>query len=359
MDEKVLVTVGTSKGLFLFTGKGRKRWSMRGPFFHGKQVHHAVFDHRSNKLFAAANDVFFGSEIAWTSNLGKKWVSAESSPRFEVESGRKIENIWHIEPGPAGSPETLFAGVAPAALFLTDDGGKNWAEVGSLQAHPSRPRWQPGAGGLCLHSIQIDPADSQKMFIGISAVGVFRTNDGGRTWETKNKGVRAEFQPEKYPEFGQCVHKMLMAPGIPTLLYQQNHCGFYRSDDSGDTWDEVTEGLPSDFGFPMAIHPREPETIFAAPLEGANFRCPPEGKLQVHRSRDGGKSWEALSKGLPQRRAYMGIYRENMSTDQADPAGVYLGTNTGKVYFSADEGESWKVLADNLPPVTSVEATVL
>lgn len=359
MDETVLVCVGTAKGLFLFTGKGRKGWRARGPFLKGREINHAVYDRRMGRVFATSNNVFFGSEIAWTSDLGKTWQTAEASPKFAPDSGLKLDRIWHIEPGRTGEEEVLYAGVAPAALFKSDDGGHSWKEVDGLTAHPTRERWQPGAGGLCLHSIQLDPSSSRRMFVGISAVGVFGTQDAGNSWATLNAGTRAGFQPEKYPEFGQCVHKLLMSPGNPSLLFQQNHCGVYRSDDGGDKWNEITEGLPSEFGFPMALHPRDPETAYVVPLEGAEFRCPPEGKLQVYRTKDGGMSWEPLGKGLPQRNAYMGIYRENLSVDTLDPAGVYLGTNTGKVYFSPDEGESWKELAGNLPPVTSVEAAAL
>lgn len=359
MDETVLLTVGTSKGLFLFTGKGRKGWRLRGPFFEGREIFHAILDQRSRKIFATVNSVFFGSEMASSSNLGKTWETAEASPKFSAESGNKLENIWHIEPGPADQPDLVYAGVAPAALFKSDDGGRSWTEMQGLSSHPTRERWQPGAGGLCLHSIQIDPSNPRRMFIGISAVGVMATEDGGESWNMRNAGTRAEFQPEKYPEFGQCVHKLLMTKQNPSLLFQQNHCGVYRSDDGGEKWTEITEGLSSDFGFPMALHPREPETAWVAPLKGAEFRGPPDAKLRVYRTRNGGQSWEALTNGLPQRKAYMGIYRENMSVDALDPVGVYLGTNTGKVFFSSDEGDSWKELADNLPPVMSVEATVL
>lgn len=359
MNETVLLAVGTSKGLFLFTGKDRKGWRLRGPFFEGREIHHAVYDPRNKAIFATVNSIFFGSEIAWSRNLGKKWETSESSPKFEESSGRKLDRIWHIEPGLSEEPTVLYAGVAPAALFRTDDAGHTWIEVEGLTRHPTRDRWQPGAGGLCLHSIQIDPTNSRRMFVGISAVGVIGTEDGGESWTMLNTGTRAEFQPEKYPEYGQCVHKLLMSSQDPSLLYQQNHCGVYRSDNGGDKWIEITEGLPSDFGFPMALHPRDSQTAWVAPLQGAEFRAPPKGKLTVYRTRDGGSSWEPLTNGLPQRNAYMGIYRENLSSDVLDAAGVYLGTNTGKVFFSSDEGDSWKKVADNLPPVTSVEAAVL
>lgn len=356
MAAKTLLLIGTKKGLFLYTSGDRREWKLRGPYLNGKEVNHAVYDPRTERLYATANDAWFGCELMWSNDLGKTWQGAKQNPSFPEQSGQKLERIWHIEPGPASDPKVLFAGVAPAALFRSEDGGKTWGEVSSLTKHPTREKWHPGAGGLCLHSIAQDPANPRRMFLGISAVGVFRTDDGGATWKTANKGTRAEFLPEKYPEYGQCVHKLLKAPGKSSLLFQQNHCGVYRSDDAGEKWTEITKGLPSDFGFPLAIHPREPETIYVIPLKGADFRCPPGGRLRVFRSRNGGKTWKALTKGLPPEKAFVGIYREGMTIDGRDPAGVYFGTNTGKVFGSRDEGDTWYLLADNLPPVYSVAA---
>ena len=354
-----ILTVGTKKGVFLFTSSDRREWSMRGPFQPGREINHAIYDSRTGRLYATANDAWFGSEIAWSADLGATWQMAKQSPSFTAESGLKLDRVWHIEPGPVETSDVLYAGVAPAALFRSADGGQTWAEITTLTAHPSRPRWHPGAGGLCLHSIVVDPLHAQRMFVGISAVGVFRTDDGGITWQTANRGTRAEFMPDKYPEYGQCVHKVLMADAGRSLLFQQNHCGVYRSANAGETWEEITAGLPSDFGFPLAIHPSQPETIFVIPLKGGEFRCPPDNRLRVFRSRDGGKTWTGLEAGLPQSNAFMGIYREGMTVDQCDPLGVYFGTNTGKVFYSSDEGDSWRVLADNLPPVYSVSAAQL
>lgn len=361
---RVILSVGTKKGLFLFTSRSRKRWQLGGPFhWQGSEVDHALCDPRTGVVYATANSPFFGCQVIWSKDLGESWQAAKGSPKFTPGSGLKVERIWHIEPGAADQPEVLYAGVAPAALFRSEDCGQAWQEVTGLSAHPTRDRWQPGAGGLCLHSILLDPSRRDRMFVAISSVGTFRTDDDGQSWGPLNRGVRQEFGPERYPEFGQCVHKLIMAPGRPSLLFQQNHCGVYRSDDAGETWQEITAGLPSDFGFPMAIHPREPETIYVVPLESweakAPFRCPPEGKLRVFRSRDGGKAWEPLSRGLPQRNAFMGVYREGLTIDSLEPAGLYLGTNTGKLFFSDDEGDSWRLLADNLPPIASVSATVL
>ena len=354
---KTLLLAGTKKGLFVFTSTDRHDWQLHGPFQTGREINHAVYDSRSGRIYATSNDAWFGCEIVWSSDLGESWAIQNSG--FAESAGMKLERIWHIEPGRPSEPQVLYAGVAPAALFRSGDGGQTWNEVSSLTAHPSRPKWHPGAGGLCLHSIIIDPSDSARMFVGISAVGVFRTEDGGKSWEVANKGTRAEFLPEKYPEYGQCVHKLLMADSKSSLLFQQNHCGVYRSADAGRNWQEITAGLPSDFGFPLAIHPREPETIFVLPLKGAEFRCPPEGRLRVYRSRNGGKSWEALSEGLPQQDAFVGVYREGMAMDSQKPAGIYFGTNTGKLFGSADEGDSWNLLADNLPPVYSVSTAVV
>jgi len=356
---KTLILAGTKKGLFILSSTDRRRWELLGPFQNGREVNHATYDGRSGRIYATANDSWFGCEVVWSNDLGKSWATAKQNPAFPEKSGLKVERIWHLEPGRPSEPQVLYAGVAPAALFRSDDGGVTWTELESLTQHPSRPKWHPGAGGLCLHSIVVDPSDPKRMFVGISAVGVFRTEDGGQNWTVANQGTRAEFLPEKYPEYGQCVHKLLLADGKQSLLFQQNHCGVYRSADAGRTWQEITAGLPSDFGFPLGLHPREPETLFVLPLKGADFRCPPEGKLRVFRSRNGGKSWDTLSKGLPQENAFVGVYREGMATDSLNPAGVYFGTNTGKIFGSADEGDTWQTLADNLPPVYSISTAVV
>jgi photosystem II stability/assembly factor-like uncharacterized protein len=354
-----LLLCGTRKGLFLFTSDNRRDWRRSGPFLRGKEINHAIFDHRTSRVYATENDAWFGSGIARSEDLGLNWTTAAQNPTFAAETGLKLDRIWHLEPGPDSSPEVLYAGTAPAALFRSADGGSSWSEVAGLTSHPTRPLWHPGAGGLCLHSIVLDPLRPERMFAGISAVGVFRTDDSGKTWRPVNRGTRAEFMPDKYPEFGQCVHKLLMAPGENGTLYQQNHCGVYQSADAGESWREITAGLPSDFGFPLAVHPRDPQTVFVLPLQGAEFRCPPGGKLQVYRSRDGGNHWDALGKGLPSEHAFLSVYREGMASDQGDPAGVYFGTNTGKLFTSTDEGDSWTLLADNLPPIFSVSISRL
>ncbi len=359
MPKKALLLVGTKKGLILLSSSNRKQWRLDGPFVKGKEVNHAAYDHRNGRIFATSNDAWFGSEVVWSENLGKTWKSAKKSPGFTQESGQKLDRVWHIEPGADPAAKTLYAGVAPAALFRSDDQGETWEELAGLTQHETRSKWHPGAGGLCLHSIVVDPTNAQRLWVGISAVGVFRSEDGGATWQTANRGTRAAFLPEKYPEYGQCVHKLLPSPGGKGVLFQQNHCGVYRTGDGGVAWKEITAGLPSDFGFPLAIHPRDPETLYVLPLQGAEFRCPPKGKLRVFRSRNGGKTWSTLSKGLPQENAFVGVYREGMARDDFDPAGVYFGTNTGKLFGSIDEGETWRLVADNLPPIYSVATATL
>lgn len=357
--KKTLLLIGTKKGLFTFTSNDRAKWEMKGPFSPGREINHAIYDARTGRIYATSNDAWFGCELVSSPDLGQTWENAKQNPSFPENSGLKLERLWHIEPGLANEKNVLYCGVAPAALFRTEDGGQTWSEMTGLSQHPSRPKWHPGAGGLCLHSIVLDPTRPGRIYLGISAAGVFRSDDGGATWKHANRGTRAEFMPDKYPEFGQCVHKLLLADAKSSLLFQQNHCGMYRTNDGGETWTEITKGLPSDFGFPLAIHPRKPETIFVLPLKGAEFRCPPANKLRVFRSKNGGNDWEPLDNGLPHADSFMSAYREGMATDTNDPAGVYFGTNTGKVFGSSNEGDSWQLVADNLPPVYSVETAVI
>jgi photosystem II stability/assembly factor-like uncharacterized protein len=248
--------------------------------------------------------------------------------------------------------------VAPAALFRSRDAGDTWELVRGLYDHPHRPRWEPGFGGLCLHTIVLHPSDVKRMVVAISTGGVYRTSDGGETWHVANRGVRAQFLPEPHPEFGQCVHKIASSPLAPERLYLQNHWGLYRSDDGGGSWRDIANGVPSDFGFPIAVPPGQPDTAYIVPLESDEFRCAPEGKLRVYRTRDGGASWQALSRGLPQEHAFETVLRDGLATDGADPAGVYFGTRSGKLFGSSDGGDSWRLVAEGLPPIVCVKTAV-
>jgi photosystem II stability/assembly factor-like uncharacterized protein len=249
--------------------------------------------------------------------------------------------------------------VEPSALFESRDAGKTWSPVQGLLEHPHRPKWTPGGGGMCLHTILPDPTDPRRMIIAMSTGGAYRTDDGGTTWQARNQGVRAEFLPEKYPEFGQCVHKIVQHPSKPARLFLQNHWGLYRSDDGGDSWTDIAKGVPSDFGFCMAIHPHDPDTVYIVPIESDEYRCTPEGKLRVYRTSNAGKSWEPLTRGLPQKNALETVVRDALATDTCDPAGIYFGTRSGKVFGSSDNGKTWQTVIEGLPAVVCVRAALV
>ena len=370
----LLVLVGTRKGAFIFTGNpSRRQWDLSGPFNPGTDIYHLVYDPRAGgRVFSASNSMWFGPQVEYSDNLGKTWEQATEQPRFTDKpeyaehDGPTVGNIWHIEPGRASEPSTLYAGVQPAAIFKSNDGGTSWQELRGLGQHPTRSEWMPGFGGLCLHSIALDRESADRMWVGVSAAGVFRTDDGGENWQPANRGVRADFNPgDPLPEWGQCPHKLLPHPSAPGLLYQQNHCGVYRTDSSGDEWTDITEGLPSRFGFVLGLHPREPETLFVLPEDeavgtdvGGGIRYASGGKFRVFRSRTGGRDWEPLTNGLPQKHAYLHVLREGMATDSLDPMGVYVGTVNGQIFYSRDEGDHWELMVDNLPPINSVEVAV-
>lgn len=357
MAKRFLLMVGTEKGAFLFrSDAGRRRWTVDGPHFKGQGVNHLFLDARDGEtLYAGASTDWWGADVYRSRNLGKSWQRLSKELRFQEDAGLKIKRIWHIAPGPEDLPRTLFVGVDPAALFRTDDGGKTWQEIKGLNRHPTRDRWAPGFGGLILHTIYQHPTDRNQIYVAISAAGVFRTTDGGQSWTPCNRGTRADFLPEKYPEVGQCVHKLAFHPSRPHVLFQQNHCGVYRSDDAGDHWKDIGRGLPSRFGFPILVHPSEPETLYVIPEESDNFRVVPDGQPAVYRSRNGGRQWEALRRGLPPRRAYLNVLREAMAADAGDPAGIYFGTTAGQVFASRGEGTHWYLLADGLPRIYSVK----
>jgi photosystem II stability/assembly factor-like uncharacterized protein len=354
MARKLLVLLGTKKGAFILEGDERRGdWSLRGPYCETWPMNHVAADPATGTIYGGGGNEWFGPAVWKSSDLGHTWT--HSSEGLAYQAGETpIKTVWSVAMGPGG----LYAGVEPAGLFRSRDGGQTWRHVAGLRDHPSRQHWMPGGGGLILHSLVPHPADERRLWIGISAAGVFHTADGGETWEPRNHGTRCDYNPEdrRYPEFGQCVHCVVLAPGGGERLYQQNHCGMYRSDDGGRHWDSIEAGLPSTFGFPAAAHPRDPETLFLLPLNGdISGRYVPEGKAAVWRTRDGGRSWRDLREGLPQKNAFLGVLRQAMAVDPLTPAGVYFGTSSGELYASADEGESWTCLARHLPAISSVE----
>jgi photosystem II stability/assembly factor-like uncharacterized protein len=355
---KVLILVGTRKGLFIIESDAQRRaWSLRGPFCNMWPIQHAVADPATGAIYAAGGNSWFGGAIWKSTDLGETWTHSSAGLSYG-EGEEPVVAAWSLGLGVDG----LYAGVEPAGLFKSTDGGETWAHVRGLRDHPTRAQWQPGGGGLILHSIVAHPADAKKIWVGISSAGVFHSADGGATWEPRNRGTRADFNPEdqRYPEIGQCVHSVVLAPGGGDRLYQQNHCGMYRSDDGGRQWSSIEAGLPSTFGFPAAVHPRDPDTLYLLPLNGdVQGRFMPEAKAAVWRTRDGGGSWTALRNGLPQQNAYFGVLRQALATDRLDPAGVYFGTGGGALFASTDEGESWACLAQHLPVISSVETLVL
>jgi hypothetical protein len=359
----VLLLVGTMKGMFILRGgKGRSKWDLGGPYFPGSPVYAVAYDGRNgrNRIWAGPMSWHWGAVLRSSDDFGKSWTDPErANVSFPKNAEASLKQIWQILPGRPDEPDTLYCGVEPAALFVSRDAGARWSLVKGLWNHPHRPRWQPGAGGLCLHTILPDPDRRDRIRIAISAAGMYVTDNGGKTWRSSNTGVRAEFLPDKYPEFGQCVHKVVQSSGRPDRLYLQNHWGLYRSDDRGESWTDVANGVPSDFGFPIAIHPRDPETAWIVPLESDEFRCTPEGKLRVYRTRNGGKLWKAMSRGLPQKDALETVVRDALAVDSLDPAGVYFGTRSGKLFGSADEGKSWSTLTDGLPPIVAVKTATV
>jgi serine/threonine protein kinase len=359
----VLLLLGTTKGAFLARSRpDRKRWEVAGPYFHGHAVYSIGYDSRSgrHRLWASTSSQIWGTYLRSSDDFGKTWTNPlEARIKFPPESGLALKNIWKIALGPAEAPDKLFCGVEPAALFESQDAGESWSLVRGLFDHPHRPRWMPGQGGLCLHTILLHPQDAGRIHVGISAAGVYRTDDGGQTWQARNRGIRVTFMPERFPEFGQCVHKIVRHPDRPERLFLQNHWGLYRSDDGADTWTDIANGLPSDFGFAMATHPHDPDCVYIVPMESDEFRCTPEARLRVYRTQNSGASWEPLTRGLPQQGAYETVLRDGMVTDSLDPAGIYFGTRSGKLYASRDAGKSWKELFNGLPQIVCVSSAVV
>jgi BNR/Asp-box repeat len=367
----VRVLVGTRKGAFILTSDGkRERWDVSGPNFGGWEIYHFKGSPADPKrLYASQSSGWFGQIIQRSSDGGKTWETVDNKFTYEGVPGThqwydgtphpwEFKRVWHLEPS-LTEPDTIYAGVEDAALFRSTDGGQSWQELPGLRGHGSGSSWQPGAGGLCLHTIVLDPTNASRMFIAISAAGAFRTDDGARTWQPINRGLKSEGIPNPTAEVGHCVHRIAMHQTRPGVLFMQKHWDVMRTDDAGESWQEVSGNLPTDFGFVIDVHAHEPNTIYVVPIKSDSEHYPPEGKLRVYRSRSGGHEWEPLTRGLPQRDCYVNVLRDAMAVDSLDSCGVYFGTTGGQVYASADGGDNWAPIVRDLPPVLSVEVQTL
>ena len=374
MGEKtsgIRVLAGTRKGAFVLTSDGkRERWEVSGPHFAGWEIYHLKGSPADpNRLYASQSSGWFGQVMQRSDDGGKTWEPVGNQFAYEGVPGThqwydgtphpwEFKRVWHLEPS-LTDPDTVYAGVEDAALFRSTDGGKTWAELSGLRRHGSGPHWQPGAGGMCLHSVILDPSDARRIYIAISAAGVFRSDDSGESWRPVNRGLHSAQIPQEDAEVGHCVHHIAMHPSRPDVLFMQKHWDVMRTDDRGESWREVSGNLPTDFGFVIDVHAHEPETIYVVPIESDSKHYPPEGKLRVYRSRSGGNEWEPLTKGLPQSNCYVNVFRDAMAVDSMDPCGIYFGTSGGQVYVSADAGDSWAPMVRDLPAVLSVEVQTL
>jgi photosystem II stability/assembly factor-like uncharacterized protein len=386
----VRVLVGTRKGAFILTSDGKREdWEVSGPHFAGWEIYHLKGSPVDpNRIYVSQSSGWFGQLIQRSDDGGKSWhqpgtpagVSIATGPpksasnKFAYDACAspltthqwydgtqhpwEFKRVWHIEPS-LTNPDTVYAGVEDAALFRSTDGGENWKELPGLRGHGTGPRWQPGAGGMCLHTIILDPSNPNRIFIAISAAGAFRTDDGGDTWKPINRGLYSKYIPNPTAEVGHCVHHVAMNPKRPGVLFMQKHWDVMRSDDAGDNWTEVSGNLPTDFGFVIDVHAHEPETIYVVPIKSDSEHFVPDGKLHVFRSRSGGNEWEPLTRGLPQSNCYVNVLRDAMAVDSLDKCGVYFGTSGGQVYASADAGDSWNPIVRDLPAVLSVEVQTL
>ncbi len=367
----VRVLVGTRKGAFILTSDGkRERWDVSGPHFAGWEMFHLKGSPVDpNRLYASQTSSWFGQMIQRSDDGGATWESVGNAFPYEgltethqwydgTQHPWEFKRVWHLEPS-LNDPDTVYAGVEDAALFRSVDGGRTWSELSGLRRHTSGPSWVPGAGGMGLHTILIDPSKPERMFVAISAAGVFRSDDAGETWRTANRGLRSEWMPNPDAEVGHCVHRIAMHPSRPGVLFMQKHWDVMRSDDAGEMWREISGNLPTDFGFVVDVHAHEPETIYVIPIKSDSEHFPPDGKLRVYRSRTGGGEWEALSEGLPQRDCYVNVLRDAMAVDSLDSCGVYFGTTGGQVYASANSGDTWAPIVRDLPAVLSVEVQTL
>jgi hypothetical protein len=367
----IRVLVGTHKGAFVLNSDPKRReWDVSGPHFGGWEVYHVKGSPADpNRLYASQSTGWFGQLIQRSDDGGKTWNPVGNKFSYEGEAGTHLyydgtprpwefKRVWHLEPA-ADDPDTVYAGVEDAALFKTTDGGQNWSELPGLRKHKTGPQWAPGAGGLCLHTIIIDPRQRDRMWVAISAAGVFRSDDGGKSWRPANRGLKSEGIPDPTAEVGHCVHRIAMHESRPNVLFMQKHWDVMRSDDGGESWREISGNLPTDFGFAIDVNPQDPNMVYVVPIKSDSEHYPPDGKLRVYRSRNGGDEWEPLTNGLPQSDCYVNILRDAMSVDALDPGGVYFGTTGGQVYASADAGDSWRPIVRDLPPVYSVEVQTL
>jgi photosystem II stability/assembly factor-like uncharacterized protein len=367
----VRVLVGTRKGAFILDSDGKRNsWRVSGPHFAGWEIYHvkgSLVD--PNRLYASQSSSWSGQVMQRSDDGGSTWETVGNQFVYDGVPGThqwydgtphpwEFARVWHLEPS-LTDRDTVYAGVEDAALFRSDDGGQNWSELSGLRTHTTGSAWQPGAGGMCLHTILLDPKNPRRIFTAISAAGAFRSDDAGATWRPINRGLRSAQIPDQDAEVGHCVHRIAMHPSRPDVLFMQKHWDVMRSDDAGDSWREVSGNLPSDFGFPIDVHAHEPETIYVVPIKSDAEHFPPDGKLRVYRSRTGGNEWEALTKGLPQRDCYVDVYRDAMAVDTLDSCGIYFGTTGGQVYVSPDGGDSWNTIVHDLPAVLSVEVQTL
>jgi photosystem II stability/assembly factor-like uncharacterized protein len=367
----VRVLVGTRKGAFVLTADGkRKDWTVDGPHFPGWEMYHLKGSPADpDRIYASQSTGWHGQVVQRSDDGGKSWNPVGNEFAYDGVTGThqwydgtphpwEFARVWHLEPSHT-DPDVVLAGVEDAALFRSSDGGQSWQELSGLRGHGSGPHWQPGAGGMCLHTILVDPRDAERMYVAISAAGAFRTTDGGKTWQPINRGLKSEGIPDPEAEVGHCVHRIAMHPQRPEVLFMQKHWDVMRSDDSGDSWHEISGNLPTDFGFPIDVHAHEPDTVYVVPITSDMHHFPPDGKLRVYRSRTGGNEWEPLTNGLPQQNCYVNVLRDAMSIDSLDECGVYFGTTGGQVYASADAGDTWNAIVRDLPPVLSVEVQTL
>lgn len=351
----MLVMVGTRKGAFLFWSDPARRTWHRAQHHLGWSVHAMAYDPRHGTIYAATNSAVFGALVQRSDDGGTSWEHINQGLDFAADDERRVREVWQVAPGHAAHPGEIWAGTRQAGLFRSQDQGVTWSPVDALNQHPSTDTWAEGGGGMIMHTIIPNPADAQRLYACVSAGGAYRSDDHGASWMPINQGTRADFLPDPFPPSGQCVHKLVLHPARPHVLFQQNHCGVYRSDDRGESWVDISEGLPSRFGFPMAAHPHDPHCVYVVPLISDDRRVVPDGQMAVWCTHDDGATWQQHTSGLPNN-AWLTILRESLATDTCDPAGVYVGTTTGQVFYSRDAGAHWETLADYLPPVQSVVA---